>query len=201
MGLIFNSLLCIFYSIGLLAGVYTENWKIFAPYLISGNVLWFLILASILNILLAVKISEVKKSYGLIFGIIIASISAFSLLTLGSLSFSDIFTKSTTDVMINLGRFFLLSGIALFIVEIPNLVQIFGVTQKIRLPKNNFIYKLFFLVQLAMIFATFYLFFAVTAYMSQVAGANSLANLILTFALLFTAFISFGATILKTWLK
>ena len=103
--------------------------------------------------------------------------------------------------MINLGRFFLLSGIAVFIVEIPSLLQIIGLTQKISIPKNSFIYKILFLLQLAMIATTFYLFFAVTAYMSQGAGANSLANAILNFALLFTAFISFGATIFKTWLK
>jgi hypothetical protein len=158
-------------------------------------------LASLLNILLAVKISQGKKSYGFIFGIAIASISAISLLTLAQLSFFDIFTKSTTDIMINLGRFFLLSGIAVFIVEIPSLLQIIGLTQKISIPKNNFIYKILFLLQLAMIVTTFYLFFAVTAYMSQGSGANSLANAILNFALLFAAFISFGATIFKTWLK
>jgi hypothetical protein len=158
-------------------------------------------LASILNILLAVKISEVKKSYGFIFGIGIASISAVSLMTLAQLSFFDIFTKSTTDVMINLGRFFLLSGIAVFIIEIPGLLKIIGLTQKISIPKNSFLYKILFLLQIAMIVTTFYLFFAVTAYMSQGAGANSLANTLLNFALLFTAFISFGATIFKTWLK
>jgi hypothetical protein len=158
-------------------------------------------LASLLNILLAVKISQVKKLYGFIFGIVIASISAISLLTLAQLSFFDIFTKSTTDLMVNLGRFFLLSGIAVLIVEIPSLLQIIGLTQKISIPKNNFIHKILFLLQLAMIVTTFYLFFAVTAYMSQGSGANSLANAILNLALLFTAFISFGATIFKTWLK
>jgi hypothetical protein len=135
------------------------------------------------------------------FGIIIASVSAISLLTVGQLSFFDIFTKNTTDVMINLGRFFVLSGIAVFIVEIPNVLQIIGLTPKTGLSKNSSIYKILFVFQLAMIVTTFYMFFAVTAYMSQGSGANSLANAILNFSLLFTAFISFGATIFKTWLK
>jgi hypothetical protein len=52
-----------------------------------------------------------------------------------------------------------------------------------------------------MIFISFYMFFAVTVYIGQYLEANTLANLILTFALLFTGFISFGATIFKTWLK
>jgi hypothetical protein len=201
LALIFNSLLCIFYAIGLLAGVYVNNWKVFGPYLIDGNLFWLLIVASILNIFIAIKISQIKKSYNFLFGLIIAAISTASLLIFTPLSIFSIFTASTTDLMINMGRFFLLSGIALFLLEIPSILKITGLTQETTQPKGNLGYKMLFLLQLAMIFTSFYMFFAVTAYIGQYPAANTLANLILTFALLFTGFISFGATIFRTWLK
>jgi hypothetical protein len=45
------------------------------------------------------------------------------------------------------------------------------------------------------------MFFAVTIYLNQNPAANTLTNLVLAFALLFTGFISFGATVFRTWLK
>lgn len=68
-------------------------------------------------------------------------------------------------------------------------------------PKSNLGRKTLFYLQIAMMFTSFYMFFAVTVYLGQNPAANTLANLILPFALLFTGFISFGATIFKTWLK
>jgi len=117
------------------------------------------------------------------------------------LSFFNIFTASTTNFMINMGRFFFLSGIALFLIEIPSILKITGLSQQTTQSKGNFGYKILFLLQLAMGFISFYMFFAVTVYIAQYPAANTLANLILACALLFTGFISFGATLLKTWLK
>jgi hypothetical protein len=201
LALIFNSLLCIFYAIGLLVGIYANNWKVFEPYLINGNLFWLLIVASILNIFIAIKINQIKTSYNFLYGLIIAAISATSLLIFTPLSIFSIFTASTTDLMTNMGRLFLLSGIALFLLEIPSILKIIGLTQETTQSKGNLGYKMLFLLTLAMIFTSFYMFFAVTVYIGQNPEANTLANLILTFALLFTGFISFGATIFKTWLK
>jgi hypothetical protein len=167
----------------------------------KGNFFWLLIAASILNIFVAIKINQIKASYNFFFGLIIATVSATLLLIFTKLSFFSIFTASTTDLMINTGRFFLLSGIALFLLEIPSILKIRGLTPKTKQTKDNLGYKILFCLQLAMIFITFYMFFAVIYYMGQYSEANTLANLILSFALLFTGFISFGATIFKTWLK
>jgi hypothetical protein len=131
-----------------LAGIYADNWKVFEQYLINGNLFWFLILASILNIFLAIKISQIKTSYNFLYGILIAVISAASLLIFTPLSIFSIFTASTTDLMINMGRFFLLSGIALFLIEIPSILKMIGFTQKTTQLKSNLGYKIFFLLQL-----------------------------------------------------
>ena len=151
LALIFNSLLCVFYSIGVLAGVYTQNWKIFEPYLVGGNLLWILILTSILDVFLALKVNGF--------------------------------------------------GLGLFRSEIPKLLQLIGITKKTPRPKSKIIQRILFVLQTATIFTSFYMFFAVTVYMSQVATAHTLPNLILSIALLFTSLASLGATIFKTWLK
>jgi hypothetical protein len=201
LALIFNSLLSIFYAIGLLSGIYANNWNVFQPYFMKGNFFWLLIAASILNIFVAMKISQNKKSYNFLFGLIITGISVASLLIFTNVSIFTIFTASTTDLMINTGRFFLLSGIAISLLEMPSMLKIIGLTPKTTQTKDNLGGKILFCLQLAMIFIIFYMFFAVIYYIGQYPEANTIANLILSFALLFTGFITFGATIFKTWLK
>jgi hypothetical protein len=69
--------------------------------------------------------------------------------------------------MINVGRFFLLSSIALFLLDIPSILKIIGLTQETTQSKGNLGYKMLFLLQIALIFISFYMFFAVTVYIGQ----------------------------------
>jgi len=67
-----------------------------------------------------------------------------SLLIFTPLSIFSIFTASTTNLMINVGRFFLLSGIALFLLDIPSILKIIGLSQETTQSKGNLGYKMLF---------------------------------------------------------
>jgi len=201
LSIIFISLLGIFYSIGLLARVYANNWQVFGPYLLNGNLFWLLIFASALNILLATKITQIKTSLNFLYGIIIAASAAGLLLVFTPLSVFSIFTANTTDLMINIGRFFLISGFALFLLEIPSMLKMIGLNRELGQSDFKFGSKLFFPLQLATIFISFYMTFAVIAFIVQNPTSDTLANSVLAVTILFTGLIPLVATVFKTWLK
>ena len=190
-----------FYAVALLGSVYANNWQVFGAYLLNGNLFWLLILGFSTKHLLAIKITQLKQSFAFLYGLIIAAVSAASLLIFTPLSVFSIFTANTTDFMINLGRFFLLSGIALFLLEIPNALKIIGVKHEFAQSNSKLQSKVLFPLNLAMTFVSFYMAFAVIGYVSQNPASDTLANLILAVAMLLTGSISLGATVFKTWLK
>jgi predicted RNA-binding Zn-ribbon protein involved in translation (DUF1610 family) len=205
--IIFNSLLCIFYSLGLLAGIINEHWQVFEPYFVNGSLFWVVIAVSILNMLLAMKITLIKRSYNFIYGIIIAAISGIFLLTVKQLSIVSIFTSNTTDLTTNIGRFFLLSGFALFFIEIPSILRMLGLSSKApptetpSLPKNKPARLILFALQIILGIVALYMAFAILIYIGQYPLTNTVSNVILIYALMLTSFISIGATVLSTWLK
>ncbi|MGD0451661.1 MAG: hypothetical protein ABSA79_11495 [Candidatus Bathyarchaeia archaeon] len=103
---------------------------------------------------------------------------------------------------------YLINGNLFWLLIVASILNIFTAIKIIQIqksynfqPKSNLGKKMLFWLQLATIFTSFYMFFAVTIYLNQNPAANTLTNLVLAFALLFTGFISFGATVFRTWLK
>jgi len=165
--------------------------------------------ASIVNISLGIKIGRVKTpaslrsitSYNFLFGIIISAISAILLLTYTPLTFLGIFTESNTDLMVNLGRFFLLSGMAVFLLYIPSTIKTMLRPQETVQSKTNFGYKILHWVQLVIGIICFYMYIAINISIGGNPQNNTLANFILTYALLLTSLSSFGVFFQKNWLK
>jgi hypothetical protein len=203
---IFVSLLLVFYAAGILNGIYLNNWRVYEPYLVSGNLFWVLIFGSIVTILLSINLGQIKiaRNIGLlsfISGLLIASISAIFLSTTMHLTIFEIFTKSTTDLTINLGRFFLLSGIAVFLIEIPFIFRATWISSKPVISKGNFVFKILFGLQFILGIFFLYMFIAVGLSIGSNPNSNTLANLVLCYALLIEGVISVEATFLKAWLK
>jgi hypothetical protein len=203
---IFVSLLLIFYSAGILNGIYVNNWQVYKPYLASGSLFWVLIFGAVFSILLNINLGQIKisRNIGLLSfasGILLACISAVFLSTTMHLSIFEIFTKSTTDLTINLGRFFLLSGIALFLMETPFIFRIAGLGSEPLIPKGNFAFKILFGLQFMKGIFFLYMFGAIGLSIGANPSSNTLANLILCYALLIEGIISLGATFFKAWLK
>jgi predicted RNA-binding Zn-ribbon protein involved in translation (DUF1610 family) len=201
LSIIFNALLCIFYAIALLSGMYSNNWNLFEPHLINGNLFWLLIAAATINILYTLTTNQLTiiktRTYSFLIGIIIFGVSVALLLTTTPYSITSLFTESITDLNINIGRFFLLSGLALFLLDIPNIKR----TGRINQPKKNKINKLMSITHIILGSTTVYLFMAVSLSISQFPQTATTANLILIGALLFSSLISFGAAIYCLKLK
>ena len=203
---IFVSLLLIFYATGILNGIYINNWQVYEPYLASGNLFWVLIFGSIISILLGINFGQIKiaRNIGLLSftsGILITIISALFLSTTMHLSIFEIFTKSTTDLTINLGRFFLLSGVALLLIETPYIFRVTGISPEPLIAKGNFAFKILFGLQFILGIFFLYMFLAVGLSISLNPVSNTLANSVLCYALLIEGVISVAATFFKAWLK
>jgi hypothetical protein len=117
------------------------------------------------------------------------------------LSTFEIFTKSTTDLTINSGRFFLLSGIALFLIEIPLIFRFIGFSTEPLIPKDNFVFKILFGLQFILGIFFLYMFTAIGLSIGSNPVSNTLANLVLCYALLIEGVISIAATFFRAWLK
>jgi hypothetical protein len=138
---------------------------------------------------------------GSISGILIAFIPALLLSTTAQLSFIDIFTKNTTDFTINVGRFFLLSGIAIFLIETPNILRIAEINAKPVQSNRPFVIKILFGLQVALGIFFLYMFSMIILSISSNHSSGTLANLVLCYSLLIAGAISLASTIPKAWLK
>ncbi|MCX8150213.1 MAG: hypothetical protein N3D85_01730 [Candidatus Bathyarchaeota archaeon] len=122
--LIFNALVCIVYSIGLLTGFYTANWQLYSPFIFDGNVFWALIAVSIINIFPAAFIGQVKTGrlwfHHYIYGFLVLSMAIGFLVLFTSVSLLTLFTANITDLAVNVGRFFVLGGLALVLDDLAD---------------------------------------------------------------------------------
>ena len=206
LALIFNSLVCFFFVTGLINGIYTANWKVYQPYLLSGGFFWAIIIGSLLTILLALNISQKTYSsrspYGMIFGATIFAVSLISLSIFTPLSITGIFTSNTTDIAINMGRFFLLSGIAMILVQFPTQLKKHGFNIKSEFfAENSFARKALYWLQLGIGVISMYIFIAVVLYMTTYQKTDIAANYILSCVVLIIGITSFAATAQKSWLN
>ena len=205
LALIFNSLLSIIYAIGLLRGYHVEGWNIYPPFLISGAFFWALIVASILAIFPVATIGQVKTGrlwfHHYVYGFFVSAASTLSLITFTSIPLLNVFTTSTTNTTVNIGRFFFLGGLTLFLDDLPD------VSKRLR---RGLCYlrlqvyrgrKIIHGVQFLMSFLSLYLFLAIGAYMSQTPSDVTPANLILVGTTLITCLTSFWIVKCKTWLQ
>ncbi|MGF3521995.1 MAG: hypothetical protein ACQXXJ_02730 [Candidatus Bathyarchaeia archaeon] len=122
--LIFNALVCIVYSMGLLTGFYSENWQLYSPFIFDGNVFWALIAVSVINIFPAAFIGQVKTGrlwfHHYVYGFLVLSLAVGFLSLFTSVSLLTLFTANITDLAVNVGRFFVLGGLALVLDDLPD---------------------------------------------------------------------------------
>jgi hypothetical protein len=76
-----------------------------------------------------------------------------------------------------------------------------GINSKPLISKENFVFKILFGLQFALGIFILYMFLAVGLSIGSNPTSNTLANLVLCYALLIEGVISIGATFFKSWLK
>jgi hypothetical protein len=128
--LVFNALLTIGCTVGILGGFYWyyHDWHPFAPYLISGNLLWVAIAAAVINIFPSAGLGRSLHTGRFLFhhyfyGILVLVFSAIYIAFFTPVTLLTIFLVNDTSVQVNIGRFFLLGGLTLLLDDLPDVSE------------------------------------------------------------------------------
>jgi hypothetical protein len=203
--LIFNSLVCISYAIGLLAGFYLENWVLYFPFVINGNLFWLIIVASVVNIFPAAHIGKVKTGrlwfHHYVYGFFVWFASAALLLMFTSVSLFSLVTGNITDIGINAGRFFILGGVALVLDDLPDVSNVTASALNWLKSKAYQGRQLVHSVQFLMGCISVYFSVSVGAWITLNPEGVTVANLIFVGTLAINGLISFMSVKRKIWLR
>jgi hypothetical protein len=201
--LIFNALLTISCAAGLLWGFYMENWTIYAPFLINGNLIWIGVAAAVVNIFPAASVGKVHTGrlwfHHYVYGFFVLTVSSAWIVLFTSVSLLTMFFVNTTNVAVNAGRFFFLGGLTLVLDDLPDVHKVTFRGLRWLKTKAHQARSLLHTAQLVLGFATLYVFMTVS--LSIVADPQwmTLANFIQMGTLLVTAFTSLASVKRKTW--
>ena len=202
--LTFNCLLTIVLVVGLLARVYTANWKLYQPYLLNANLLWATILISIMNFFPTVNFGHVKihrlKFHHFVYGLAIFTASAM-FITFMSFSLLSLFTVNIPNVNLNIGRVFILVGLTLIIDDFADISSI--TTRALHFIKLKTYQKrrIIHAVQCILCCVTFFVFLCITIWLIKNPAGLNPRNLIVDGSLLVTSLTALGGVRKETWLK
>ncbi len=201
--LIFNALVCIVYSMGLLTGFYTANWQLYQPYIFDGNIFWALITASMINIFPAAFIGQVKTGrlwfHHYVYGFLVLILAVGFLVIFTSVSLVNLFTDNITDFSVNVGRFFVLGGLALLL---DDLADVSRYTAKILCRMKYVAYKgrhIVHVTQAALSVLCLYIALGVGAAVIQNSNWATVSNFIFIGTLIITIITSLWSVKRKVW--
>jgi hypothetical protein len=203
--LIFNALLTITCAAGLLWGMYTENWKIYTPYLPNGNLFWFAIILAIINIFPSANVGKVHTGrlwfHHYVWGIFVMIASVIWLVVGTSASLLTVFFINTTNLAINVGRFFFLGGLTLLLDDLPDVHRVtFNGLQwlKVKAHKARHIIQI---TQFVLGLITLYLFVTVSLSIIVKPQWITAANFIQMGTLLVTSLTALSSVRHRVWHK
>jgi prepilin signal peptidase PulO-like enzyme (type II secretory pathway) len=203
--LIFNSLLTTVYAIGLLAGVYSDHWQLYLPYLVNGSLFWAAIIVSIINIFPAMKFGRVKTGrlwfHHYVYGSAVMVLAVAYLKVFTSVSFLSLFTANITSLTVNVGRFFFLGGLTLVIddfTDISKRLRSIVNTAKSKVYQRR---QIIHITQYLLGLLSLYVFLCVSIYVTQNPQWATLANFILMGSLLVTTLTALVSFRRKIWLN
>ncbi len=208
LSLIFNSLLTIACSIGILAGFYWfyHDWQPFYPYVVNGNLFWVAIAVAVVNIFPSASLARALKTGRFLFhhyfyGCLILLSSVFYVVAFTPVSLLTIFLIDNTSIAVNIGRFFLLGGATLVLDDLPDVSKRIASALNWLKSKASQRAKVILVFQLLAGAVSFYLFVAICIALSQNPQWVTLANLILIGTLFVTSFSSFLFVKRRLWLN
>jgi hypothetical protein len=207
LALIFNSLLTIVYTIGLLAAYYVlyPGWKPYHPYILNGQLFWIIIPAAILNIFPVVNIGKVDTGrlwfHHYVYGFIVTAIAIVATAAFAPDAILTLFTMDSTAIGINIGRFFILGGLTLVVDDMPDISRTLKKGLRSMKSQAKRYGKFLHVVQFLMGLLTLYFFIAIIVYLPQHPPEITLANVILLGTLLVTTLTSFANVKRRDWLS
>lgn len=208
LSLIFNALLTIACSVGILAGFYWyfPEWNPFHPYVFNGNVFWVAIAAATLNIFPSALIGRKLKTgrflfHHYVYGFLVIAFASLYVIAFSPVPLSKIFFVDNTSIAVNTGRFFLLGGVTLVLDDLPDVSK--RIDSALNWLKTKVLRGQKFVVAAQVVsgVVSLYIFGAVTIGMLYSPEWLTLANVLLILTLLITGVTSFIFVKNKVWHK
>jgi hypothetical protein len=206
--LVFNALVSIGCAAGILSGYYWryQNWQPFAPYLVSASLFWVLIATAVINIFPSAGLGRSLHTGRLLFhhyfyGFLVIIFSSIYIIFFTPVSLLNIFFVNNTSIQVNVGRVFLLGGLALVLDDLPDVHgKIESSLNKLK-AKTGQHGQLVSIVHIVTGAVTFYIFVAMTLAMIQSSSYFTIANLIVLVSAFITGVTSFIFIKRSVWLK
>jgi hypothetical protein len=206
LSLVLNSLI----TLAAIAGMYgfcqsLSTWKPFTPYLINGNLFLLVAVAALINIFPTASIGRALHTGRFLFhhyvnGAFVLVSSYVLVFFSTSLSVIDLFLMNTANVGINAGKFFVLTGLTLFIDDLPDVSK--RVESSLNRIKSGFckVRKVVHVLQLVTGLVTFYAFIAIAMWSIQ-HNLLTAPNVLSMSTFLITSITAFACVKRKAWLK
>ncbi len=206
--LIFNALLTIAYSLSILGGFYWfySNWQPFYPYLVSGNLFWIVIVAAVMNIFPSARLGRDLHTGRFLFhhyfyGFLVMVCAVLYVVLFARVSLLTIFFTDNTTVAVNVGRFFLLGGVALLLDDLPDVSRKVDASLNWAKSKAHQAETVLMGIQLVVGAVSLYLFVAVCLAIAGNPQWATLANFMLLGTVFITGVTSFIFIKRRAWRK
>lgn len=207
LSLILNAFITLATIAGIMYGFYHAWpwWKPYAPYLINGNLFWIVAAAALINIFPSAAIGRALHTGRLwfhhyVYGFFVLVTSSIYVIAFTSVSLVMLFLINSSNVAVNAGRFFVLTGVTLFLDDLPDC------SKRVESALNKFkskvyqIRKVIHVLQLATGLVALYVFIAVAMSMSHNITL-SVSNFLTMGTLLITSVTSLACVKRKAWLN
>jgi hypothetical protein len=191
-------------AIGFLTGFYAAHWKLYQPFLLNANLLWAIILVSIVNFFPTANFGHVKvprlRFHHFVYGLAIFAASS-TFIMLMSFSLISLFALNIPNVNFNAGRVFMLVGLTLIIDDFADISNI--TTKGLRFVKSKTYQKrrIIHAAQCILGCITFFVFLCIALWLVRNPGGLNARNLVMDSSLLATSLTAFGSVHKKIWLK
>jgi hypothetical protein len=190
---------------GILYGFYFHAWRAYSPYLINGNLFLLAAIAALINIFPSASIGRCLHTGRLwfhhyVYGFFVLLIAAIFIVMFTSVPLEKLFIVNSANVAVNAGRFFFLTGLTLFLDDLPDVSKhIESALNKVK-SKAYQIRKIIHATQLISGLITFYVFAAI-ALSSIDHNAYTISNFLTMGTLLITSISAILFVRRKAWLK
>ena len=207
LSLILNALITLASVAGILYGFYHAwpDWKPFSPCLINGNLFLLVAAAAFINIFPSARIGRCLHTGRLwfhhyVYGFFVLLSSVIFVIAFTSVSLIMLFFIYSSNLAVNAGRFFVLTGLTLFLDDLPDVSK--RVESNLNKIKSGFykVRKAIHGLQLVTGLVSFYVFLAV-ALSSIYKLAFTFSNCLTMSTFLITSITSFVCVKRKAWLN
>lgn len=180
-------------------------WQPYSPYLVNGNVFFLVVVGALVNIFPSASVGRTLHTRRLLFhhyvyGFFVLLSAVVFVVAFTSVSLFSLFLVYTSDIAVNVGRFFVLAGFTLFLDDLPD------VSRRVESTLNGLKSwairgrKLLHVLQLFTGLVSFYVFLAVSLWTTQHLEVIVEASVMIgTF--LVTSLTSFAFVKRRAWLK